>query len=59
MVGIITLGVLSKAILLIPFMLLGLFLGMKSGSVLDEKVVKKIVVIVLILSGIALIINNI
>lgn len=40
MVGIITLGVLSKAILLIPFMLLGLFLGMKSGSVLDEMALK-------------------
>lgn len=40
-------------------MLVGLFLGMKSSSLLDEKIVKKLVIILLILSGCALVINSI
>ena len=38
--GIITFDSLKQALLMAPFMLLGLFLGIKSSSVLDEKVVK-------------------
>ena len=38
--------------------LAAVFLGMKSSSVLNEKVIKKIVIVLLILSGIVLIINN-
>lgn len=35
-----------------------LFCGMKSSKVLDEKIVKKLVIVMLILSGIALVVNN-
>lgn len=56
---IITLDVLKQAVILLPFMLLGLFLGMKSSKVLDEKIVKKVVIVMLIVSGVALIMNNI
>lgn len=58
MAGIITLDTIKKAAILVPVMLAGLWLGMKSSSVLDEKSVKKIVIIVLIVSGIALVVNN-
>lgn len=57
--GIITLDIVKQAVILIPLMLAGLYLGMVSGKVLDEKIVKKIVIVMLILSGIALIVNNI
>lgn len=56
--GILTLAVLKQVVMLIPFMLAAVFLGMKSSSVLNEKVIKKIVIVLLILSGIVLIINN-
>ena len=36
---------------LMPFMLLGLLGGMAGSRVLDEKVVKKLVIVLLILSG--------
>lgn len=57
--GIITLDIMRQAVLLIPAMLAGLFLGIKSSAVLDEGLVRKLVVIMLILSGCALVINNI
>ncbi|MBO5246331.1 MAG: sulfite exporter TauE/SafE family protein [Eubacterium sp.] len=56
--GILTLEILKQVIVLIPLMLTGLALGMFSGKFLDEKVVKKIVIVMLIVSGIALIKNN-
>lgn len=56
--GILTLAVLKQVVILIPFMLAAVFLGMKSSSVLNEKVIKEIVIVLLILSGIVLIINN-
>lgn len=56
--GIVTFSTLKQAILLIPFMLIGLFSGMKFSQIIDEKITKKLVVIMLIISGIALIINN-
>ncbi|WP_296118105.1 hypothetical protein [uncultured Eubacterium sp.] len=49
---------LKQVVILIPFMLAAVFLGMKGSSVLNEKVIKKIVIVLLILSGIVLIINN-
>ena len=52
-------GTLFLALFLIPAMLLGLFLGMKSADFLDEKVAKKIVIVMLIISGVALILNNV
>ena len=57
-VGIITLDILKQAVLLVPLMLLGLFLGMQSGKVLNDKLVKKLVILMLIVSGVALVINN-
>ncbi len=57
--GILTVDVLKQAVCLVPVMLVGLFLGMKSSSLLDEKIVKKLVIILLILSGCALVINSI
>lgn len=56
--GIITFDILKQAVLLIPLMLIGLALGMFSGKYLDEKIIKKVVIIMLIVSGIALILNN-
>lgn len=56
--GIITLETVKTALMLVVPMLAGLFIGMKSSSILNEKVVKKIVIITLMLSGAALIINN-
>lgn len=57
--GIITPDTVKQAMLLIPLMLTGLGLGMFSGRFLNEKLIKKLVILLLIISGIALIINNI
>ena len=56
--GIITFDIFKQALVLTPMMLLGMWLGMVSGKVLDEKLVKKIVIVMLIISGIALIFNS-
>ena len=49
---------LKKAVLLSPFMLVGLIAGMSSANRINDKIVKKIVIILLIASGIALVIAN-
>ncbi|MBQ7918529.1 MAG: sulfite exporter TauE/SafE family protein [Lachnospiraceae bacterium] len=56
--GIITPSVLRQAVLLVPAMLIGLMLGMVSGKVLDEGIVKKIVIVMLVVSGAALVMNG-
>ena len=56
--GIITFDIVKQAVVLVPVMLIGLFLGIKSSTVLDEKIVKRIVLIMLIVSGAALVINS-
>ena len=56
--GIITFDICRQALMLIPFMLFGLVLGMLSGKILDEKIVKKLVIIMLMISGVALILNS-
>ncbi len=56
--GIITFESLKLSFVLMPVMLLGVFAGIKSASLLDESKVKKIVIIMLIISGIALVIKN-
>lgn len=56
--GIITFDILKQAVVLIPFMLVGLALGMGSSKVLDEKIIKKIVIVMLIVSGVALLGNS-
>ena len=55
--GIITWDVCQKALLLMPFMLAGLLIGMLAAKYTDEKIVKRIIIIMLILSGISLILN--
>ncbi len=57
--GIINLQSLKTAATLMPFMLISLFAGMKSANLLNEKTVKKIVIVLLIISGVALIIKSI
>lgn len=55
--GIITLSALRQALTLAPFMLIGLVAGMLSAKIIDERMVKRIVIIMLIVSGIALILT--
>ena len=57
--GVITLSSLKQSVLMMPFVLIGLFLGMKSSQIMDDKVVKKIVIVLLIISGIVLIAKNV
>ncbi|SDB53114.1 hypothetical protein SAMN02910263_02682 [Butyrivibrio sp. INlla16] len=56
--GIITMESLKTAALLAPFMLAGLGAGMLSVRVIDDKIIKKIVIVLLVVSGIALILTN-
>lgn len=56
--GLLTPDTVRFALLLIPFALVGLFAGMKCSSHMDEKLVKKITSLLLILSGISLILKN-
>lgn len=56
--GIITFDIIKQTLVLVPLMLIGLLLGMCSGKYLNEKIVKKIVIIMLVVSGVALIMNN-
>ncbi len=56
--GIITWDIVKQAIVLIPLMLIGLALGIFSGKFFDEKVIKKLVIAMLIVSGVALILTN-
>ena len=57
--GIITVSSFKHALLLFPFMLIGLFLGMKSSEFLKESYAKRVVIALLIISGISLILKNI
>lgn len=57
--GIITLATVKQAIVLLPFMLLAMFAGMVSSRFLAEKAAKKLVIILLIISGVVLGIQNI
>ena len=56
--GIITAASLKQALLLSPFMLIGLFAGIKSSRVLDEAKVRRLVILLLILSGFLMILQN-
>ncbi|NBH16480.1 sulfite exporter TauE/SafE family protein [Clostridiaceae bacterium] len=56
--GILTKEAAVQAVFLYPAMFAGLFAGMKSGSLLDEKIVKKLVIVMLIVSGGALIFQS-
>lgn len=56
--GIVTWEILKQAVILLPLMLVGLALGMWSSKLLPEKIVKRAVVIMLMISGLALILNS-
>ena len=56
--GIITLATLKMTLILAPFMLVGLVAGMVSASKISDKIAKKIIIILLIFSGVALILTN-
>ena len=56
--GIINPASLKLSAILLPFMLLGLFAGMKSSSFLKEKTVKIIVTLLLVASGVAMVVQN-
>lgn len=49
---------LRQAAILLPFMLAGLGLGMLCGRFMKDKLVKKLVIVMLMVSGLALVINN-
>ena len=56
--GLLTMDTVRFALLLIPFALLGLAVGIKCSDHMDEKLVKKMTSILLILSGISLVLKN-
>ncbi len=56
--GVLSMDILWQSISLFPVAMLGLWLGMKSSKFLNETIAKKIVLIMLIISGLALVINN-
>ena len=56
--GIVTWDIVKQAVLLVPFMLISLFLGMKLSDRINEKTARRIVILMLIISGTALIVNN-
>ena len=56
--GVLTAAVFMEAFSLLPFMLLGLFIGIKSCGKLNEFYVRRVVQVMLIVSGIALIVQN-
>ena len=57
--GIITIAGIKQALLLIPVVLLGLFSGIGCSKLMDEKLAKRLVLVLLIISGIAMIVKNI
>lgn len=56
--GIIDFTAVKTAVCVIPFMLLGMFVGVMISRHTSEKMVKKIIIFLLILSGLSLIITN-
>lgn len=57
--GILNLVILKKAVLLLPFMVIGLVVGIFLSNKSSEKFIKNAVIILLIFSGVSLILNNI
>lgn len=53
--GLLNTGMALQAVRLLPFALLGLFLGVKSSRWVSEKAVRRLVIVMLILSGLSLI----
>jgi len=59
LIGILNFTIVKRAVLLLPFMVIGLALGIFLSKKVNEKIAKNTVIILLIISGISLIINNI
>lgn len=57
--GVMTFDTIYLSIILLPIMVAGLGTGMIVGKILDEKIVKKLVILMLMLSGVALVATNI
>lgn len=55
--GILTRAVALRALSLYPFMLLGMGLGMRASAVLDERVARRLVIALLMVSGAALVVQ--
>lgn len=58
MLGLLTFDTVKSALILIPFAFAGLFAGITFGNHVDEKNVRKITSVLLVLSGISLILKN-
>lgn len=56
--GLLNMGMALQALRLLPVALLGLFLGAQSAELVSEKTVKRVVIIMLILSGLSLIMTQ-
>lgn len=56
--GIITVVSIKQSLIMVPFMVIGLWSGMFCGSKLNDKMVMRIVVGLLVVSGLALIVTN-
>ena len=56
--GLLNMGMALQALRLLPVALLGLFLGTKSAELVSEKTVKRLVIVMLILSGLSLIMTQ-
>ena len=54
-IGVFQLGSFKQALMLAPFMIIGLLIGVKSSQILDERIVKKLVIILLAISGMVLV----
>lgn len=57
--GVITLNIFTHALTLLPFMAIGLVAGLFLSSRINEKLVKKVICVMLMFTGISLIINNV
>ena len=56
--GILTWPLFTQALCLLPAMVLGLFLGIRSARFLPERIVRRVIIVLLILSGLSLIIGQ-
>jgi hypothetical protein len=59
MTGILSVSIFIECIKLIPVVIVGLSIGIFLSNKFSEKIIKNIVIVVLLLSGISLVINNI
>ena len=56
--GVLSRDILWRSITIFPIAMLGLWLGIKSSKIMNEAVAKKIVLVMLVISGIGLVVNN-